>query len=172
MLAVWRNLVVARRRRRRRLHWRDTFNHVKSLHHRRLSSFLLPLPTHTTTILRHLIAPTRARLPSPRQLNPVRRAAHRSLHTSTPSAHPAAPTVPAHLAATSTGDQLRKNPALKMAPLPVPSIRVPAKSGVKSAKKHSQAVIIGSGPAGHTAAIYLARANLTPVLYEGMLANG
>ncbi|TXT09104.1 hypothetical protein VHUM_02578 [Vanrija humicola] len=59
-----------------------------------------------------------------------------------------------------------------MAPLPVPSVRVPARTGVKSAKKHSQAVIIGSGPAGHTAAIYLARANLTPVLYEGMLANG
>ncbi|CAK7239343.1 MAG: thioredoxin-disulfide reductase [Sporothrix thermara] len=37
---------------------------------------------------------------------------------------------------------------------------------------HSKVVIIGSGPAAHTAAIYLARANLKPVLYEGFMANG
>jgi len=32
--------------------------------------------------------------------------------------------------------------------------------------------VIGSGPGAHTAAIYLSRAELSPVLYEGMLANG
>lgn len=37
---------------------------------------------------------------------------------------------------------------------------------------HNRVTIIGSGPAAHTAAIYLARAEMKPVMYEGMLANG
>ncbi len=37
---------------------------------------------------------------------------------------------------------------------------------------HTKVAIIGSGPAAHTAAIYLSRAEVQPVLYEGMLANG
>ena len=33
-------------------------------------------------------------------------------------------------------------------------------------------VIVGSGPAGHTAAIYSARANLSPFMFEGYMMGG
>ncbi len=38
--------------------------------------------------------------------------------------------------------------------------------------KHAKLLILGSGPAGYTAAVYAARANLKPVLITGMQAGG
>jgi thioredoxin reductase (NADPH) len=38
--------------------------------------------------------------------------------------------------------------------------------------KHSRLLILGSGPAGYTAAVYAARANLNPVLITGMAQGG
>ena len=39
-------------------------------------------------------------------------------------------------------------------------------------KEHLKCVILGSGPAGYTAAIYAARANLNPVVYTGLQLGG
>ncbi|SIQ24155.1 thioredoxin-disulfide reductase [Marinobacterium stanieri] len=38
--------------------------------------------------------------------------------------------------------------------------------------KHHRLIILGSGPAGYTAAVYAARANLNPVVITGMQAGG
>ena len=41
-----------------------------------------------------------------------------------------------------------------------------------SNSKHAKVLILGSGPAGYTAAVYAARANLNPVLVTGMAQGG
>lgn len=41
-----------------------------------------------------------------------------------------------------------------------------------SATRHSKLIILGSGPAGYTAAVYAARANLNPVLVTGVEVGG
>jgi thioredoxin reductase (NADPH) len=41
-----------------------------------------------------------------------------------------------------------------------------------STPKHAKVLILGSGPAGYTAAVYAARANLTPVMITGLAQGG
>ncbi len=38
--------------------------------------------------------------------------------------------------------------------------------------RHSRLLILGSGPAGYTAAVYAARANLNPLLITGLAQGG
>ncbi|CAI4039482.1 hypothetical protein SMKI_08G1490 [Saccharomyces mikatae IFO 1815] len=61
---------------------------------------------------------------------------------------------------------------IKHTVLPFKSNLISLGTCVWSRMIHHKVTIIGSGPAAHTAAIYLARAEMRPTLYEGMMANG
>ncbi|OXV05814.1 hypothetical protein Egran_06419 [Elaphomyces granulatus] len=77
------------------------------------------------------------------------------------------------VAVTSVQQETSRTPVALPSIVPTP-MRVSSSLAAGKASKmpHAKVVIIGSGPAAHTAAIYLSRAELNPVLYEGMLANG
>ena len=47
-----------------------------------------------------------------------------------------------------------------------------SRNAIMSDSRHAKVLILGSGPAGYTAAVYAARANLTPLLITGMAQGG
>ena len=48
----------------------------------------------------------------------------------------------------------------------------PTESTIMTTQQHHRLIILGSGPAGYTAAVYAARANLSPILITGMAQGG
>lgn len=54
----------------------------------------------------------------------------------------------------------------------ITAIHIPNKESERMSTKHAKLLILGSGPAGYSAAVYAARANLNPVLITGIAQGG
>ena len=53
-----------------------------------------------------------------------------------------------------------------------PEVKAENNTALQGDAEHVKCLILGSGPAGYTAAIYAARANLKPLMYEGLQPGG
>jgi NADPH-dependent 2,4-dienoyl-CoA reductase/sulfur reductase-like enzyme len=68
---------------------------------------------------------------------------------------------------------MRRQPRIAVRHLPrLPYISFSFTKSAMSTPKHAHVLILGSGPAGYSAAVYAARANLKPVLITGIEQGG